>query len=134
MLLSPFGEFIWSGWPTDMQAISPSLFELWIDKPPTISDMPTYPVSMNKLVYGTNGTTWGWFIDSETETRPYVCQASTLNAKYLRPNGRTIDYGQNDTVPISRGPCFVNQPEDAWLIKNIVFIVEYNLRIMSFIL
>ena len=107
-----------------MQAIRPSLYELWFDKPPTIADMPTYPATMNKLVYGTNGTTWGWFIDSATESRPYICHSTTLNAKYLRPNGRTIDYGQNDTTFISRGPCFVDQPVDAWLLRNIPLFIS----------
>lgn len=114
MLQSPFGEFIWSGWPLDRQAIRPSLYTLWFDKPPTVADMPNYPRSMDKLVYGTNGTAWGWYIDSATEMRSYVCQAPSINAKYLRSDGWTIEYGQNDTLPISRGPCFVDQPEDSW--------------------
>ncbi|VUZ47394.1 unnamed protein product, partial [Hymenolepis diminuta] len=119
MLTSPFGEFIWSGWPPDKQTIRPSLYELWFDTPPTASDMPTWPANRDKLVYGINGVSWGWYIDTSTEARPYVCQAPTLNAKYLRPNGRTIDYGQNDTQPISRGPCFVEQPSDAWYVSGI---------------
>lgn len=119
MLQSPFGEFIWSGWPPDKQSIRPSLYALWFDKPPTIAEMPTYPRSLDKLVYGTNGTAWGWYIGSSTEMRPYICQAPSINAKYLRPNGRMIEYGQNDTLPISRGPCFVTQPEDAWFVSGI---------------
>lgn len=119
MLTSPFGEFIWSGWPPEKQTIRPSLYELWFDTPPTASDMPTWPANRDKLVYGINGVSWGWYIDTSTEARPYVCQAPTLNAKYLQPNGRTIDYGQNDTQPISRGPCFVEQPSDAWYVSGI---------------
>ncbi|KAL5963649.1 hypothetical protein TSMEX_008616, partial [Taenia solium] len=114
MLQSPFGDFIWSGWPLDKQAVRPSLYTLWFDKPPTAADMSTYPRSKNKLVYGTNGTAWGWYIDSSIEMRPYICQAPSINAKYLRSDGWTIEYGQNDTLPISRGPCFVDQPDDSW--------------------
>uniref|UniRef100_A0A5K3FD51 Contactin n=2 Tax=Mesocestoides corti TaxID=53468 RepID=A0A5K3FD51_MESCO len=120
MLMSPFGEFVWSGWPQTMQSISPTLYQLWFDQPPKPGDMPSFPTSRNKLVYGTNGTAWGWFIDTATVARPFICQALVQNAKNLRPNGRTIDFGQDDTVPISRGPCFVDQPKDVWFVTGIV--------------
>ncbi len=118
MLLAPFGEFIWSGWPPDRQSIQPNLYELWFDKPPTPADMGTFPRSRDKLVYGSNGTAWGWYIDTSTALRGYVCQAAAQFAKNLLPNGRTIDYGQNDTIPITRGPCFVEQPSDAWWVSD----------------
>lgn len=114
MLLTQFGDFIWSAWPPDMQAIKPSLYQLWFDNPPSLVNITTWPMSRDKLVYGSNGTAWGWYIDTAIDSRGYICQSSVNLAKTLLPHGRTIDYGQNDTISITRGPCFVEQPTDAW--------------------
>ncbi|BHF68253.1 Contactin-3 [Sparganum proliferum] len=120
MLTTPFGEFIWTGYPVESRNIPPNLYSLWFDKPPTAADQTTYPVDRNKLVYGTNGTTWGWYIDVPTRARGYICQAKSLFANKLLPQSNPIDYGQNDPNSILRGPCFVQQPADAWFVPGII--------------
>ncbi|VDM01625.1 unnamed protein product [Schistocephalus solidus] len=120
MLNSPFGEFIWTGYPVESRNIPPNLYSLWFDKPPTAADQPTYPVERNKLVYGTNGTAWGWYIDVPSQARGYICQAKSLFANKLLPQSNPIDYGQMDSNNIYRGPCFVEQPVDAWFVPGIV--------------
>ncbi|VDN11510.1 unnamed protein product [Dibothriocephalus latus] len=120
MLNAPFGEFIWTGYPAASRNIPPNLYSLWFDKPPTAADQATYPVDQNKLVYGTNGTAWGWYIDVPTVARGYICQAKSLFANKLLPQSNPIDYGQNDSNSILRGPCFVEQPVDAWFVPGIV--------------
>ncbi|KAL7059357.1 hypothetical protein AAHC03_013100 [Spirometra sp. Aus1] len=120
MLTSPFGEFIWTGYPVESRNIPPNLYSLWFDKPPTAADQTTYPADRNKLVYGTNGTSWGWYIDVPTLARGYICQAKSLFANKLLPQSNPIDYGQNDSNSILRGPCFVQQPVDAWFVPGII--------------
>ncbi|VEL15257.1 unnamed protein product [Protopolystoma xenopodis] len=113
-----FGEFVWDGYSPFEKNLRTELSSIWIDSVPRPHEKPSFSPARTRLVYGTNGVRWGWYIDTETELRSYICQANKSIANQLMELERGVDYGQIDLNDIQRAPCFVKQPFDVWYLPS----------------
>ncbi|THD29133.1 Contactin/TAG-1 cell adhesion molecule [Fasciola hepatica] len=114
-----FGEFMWEGYPLIYQQVKTELLSLWIDQIPKPQDRSTFPANRTRIVYGSDGNRWGWYLDTATPQRNYVCQASKAIANQLLPTAMSLTYGTPVTSEPLRGPCFLSNPLDVLYVRKL---------------
>ncbi|TPP58326.1 Septate junction protein [Fasciola gigantica] len=114
-----FGEFMWEGYPLIYQQVKTELLSLWIDQIPKPQDRSTFPANRTRIVYGSDGNRWGWYLDTATPQRNYVCQASKAIANQLLPTAKSLTYGTPVTLEPLRGPCFLSNPLDVLYVRKL---------------
>ncbi|KAF8566482.1 hypothetical protein P879_05880 [Paragonimus westermani] len=114
-----FGEFMWEGHPLMYQQVKTELLSLWIDKIPRPQDRSTFPADRTRIVYGSDGSRWGWYLDTPTPLRNYICQAPKAIANQLLPTAKSLSYGDPVSVNPKRGPCFITHPQDVLYVSSL---------------
>ncbi|KAF6774017.1 hypothetical protein AHF37_06367 [Paragonimus kellicotti] len=114
-----FGEFMWEGHPLMYQQVRTELLPLWIDKIPRPQDRPSFPADRTRIVYGSDGSRWGWYLDTPTPLRNYICQAPKAIANQLLPTAKSLSYGDAVSVKPKRGPCFITHPQDVLYVSSL---------------
>ncbi|CAL8100852.1 unnamed protein product [Calicophoron daubneyi] len=114
-----FGEFIWEGYPTSDQQVKAGLYSLWIDTIPTPSQQSTWPADRNRILYGSDGNRWGWYLNTSTPERYYICQAPKAVSNELLPTSKSLSYGSRAATTPKRGPCFLSHPQDVLYVQRL---------------
>ncbi|KER21681.1 hypothetical protein T265_10050 [Opisthorchis viverrini] len=114
-----FGEFIWEGHPSSYQNVRAELMSLWLDRIPGVREKATFPADRTRIVYGSDGARWGWYLDTAVPARNYICQAPKAVATQLLPTAKSLTYGEYSTTSKRRGPCFLRQPEDVLYVQRL---------------
>ncbi|KAA0200129.1 Contactin/TAG-1 cell adhesion molecule [Fasciolopsis buskii] len=113
-----FGEFMWEGYPLTYQQVKTELLPLWIDPIPRPQDRPTFPANRTRIVYGSDGNRWGWYLDTATPQRNFVCQAAKAISNQLLPTAMSLTYGSPMGSEPLRGPCFLSNPLDVLYVRK----------------
>lgn len=103
---------MWEGYPLTYQQVKTELLPLWIDPIPRPQDRPTFPANRTRIVYGSDGNRWGWYLDTATPQRNFVCQAAKAISNQLLPTAMSLTYGSPMGSEPLRGPCFLSNPLD----------------------
>lgn len=107
-----FGEYMWEGYPTNVNNVRTELMSLWLETLPKPTEKATFSKERNHLVYGSDGSKWGWYLDKSDVRRPYICQAPKAIANQIRSTAKSLFYGSFVHSKMKRGPCFLIQPQD----------------------